>query len=101
MLSLQGWHLWWSAKDKAGELAENAPEYYEQARDKSSEYYTQAKETAGDVSDYVRETKDYITGDVKKRDAGKWWRWAVWGQKTRAEEEAKRYGTVRPALLSN
>lgn len=93
---VQGWRLWWAAKDKAGELAENAPEYYAQARDKSTEYYKQARQTAGDVSDYVMETKDYVTGDVKERDeSGKWWKWALWGKKAREEEEAKRYGTVR------
>lgn len=91
----QGWRLWWSAKEKAADFAEHAPEYYAQAKEKSAETYQQACQTAGDVSDYVMETKDYVTGDVKKRDNGKWWRWAVWGDKAREEEEAKRYGTVR------
>jgi hypothetical protein len=93
----QGWHLWWTAKEKAGELAENAPEYLAQAREKGAEYYTQAKETAGDVSEYAKETKDYVTGDVKEKDSGSWWKALVWGKKAREEEEAKRYGKVGPA----
>jgi hypothetical protein len=65
------------------------------AKDVASEKLGEAKDYLYDTKDYLYDTKEHVTGEVKERDAGKWWTWALWGKQAREKREAAKYGQVR------